>query len=498
MRDDWGGIIGGITRRLAPEEAFTLDQVEYHTQALTGKRAFFCKPLHASSMTVDACIAQFDRRGSSCIGCAVGCHHSGRSAPREPGRNDAGIAVNVPVEQCVRCGRNGRDEHSHRIFSRFRTVVKASSLLPGASGRTSLCMNDFNRQRECRPDVLRNSKGARPVKHAYLREAVITYRVSGKTHTDVNIGLRSGLPEILRFLDRGYGDGAAKLISVTLGGEPANLKSTDDPAWLADKPREQKPEPKRTTTYTHKVISDKRKPLPLEIATDEWGASNVDDDWRDEQRATAAERPTSSAPFVDWNDWNTPLYHLHKPSDHSEPEPIKHAAASPQSVEKTVDPSSPQREPSAAEKAILNRGVAEHLVDCFVYGKPGDIDEEDAAGPSEPIAEPEQAAVEAAIASEHGDQPDDEPTSTVIDITPASAPSTFLDRGAVAEQPAPRAQTIVRTLPQAMNRAQRRAFEKAQRKQQKAAARLPATKPAPMVSTCRAFVQVLFEVGARK
>lgn len=221
-----------------------------------GMPMFNCRPLR-STLSVQSCAANYERRLTSCAQCPVGKAHN-IGAKAKPVRPEPGVAINTPMQSCIRCGRDGgvTDSHSDRIMGRFRTVSKTSKFLKGGTPVTTLCMNCFNRGQECRPDVMRNSKGAIPKLHsAFLRDTAITYAANGKTYADVNVGLRSSVLEVRRLLSRAY-DEDAKLIEVRFNGEVANLESTDDPAWVADKPGKQKTKtPTRKRTRTAKPIA---------------------------------------------------------------------------------------------------------------------------------------------------------------------------------------------------------------------------------------------------
>jgi hypothetical protein len=261
----------------------------------------------------------------------------------------------------------------------------------------------------------------------------------------------------------------------------------------------------------------KRKPKALRIASDREAFSEVDDCWH--SRHAAEVEPVESAldpesiaafwdltadsppEFVQWlcDDWPT----------------FKRA---------------PEWEPSATDKAILNRGLSDHLVDCAVYGHPKR--QAGAAAPSSPVADavalPE---VSDAVVSD-SEQPENETewagcyivrdgvTTYVTDYAeqrgisdeeaaivlgmcdldysdePEAAAAPELEPAAelVKAEPAP--------IPKKLTGKQLRKLEKAQRRlersqQQPAAPAKPTliSSPKAIAITARAMVQVAFELN---
>ena len=238
-----------VSRAHAPIAAFTPAHVTYQTQAETGKRCFTCPRLHAT-LTVESCGSQFLRGLASCKGCSVGkLHSAGRVV--KPARAENGVPCSVDPQSCIRCGRNGRDEHSDRIIGRFKTVHRCDLHLNGGSAKTTLCVSCFNRNAErMRGEFGINSKGKVPRKHnaQVLRETLISYTVGSKAFTDVAISMRSGVPEVKRLLERAF-DGEATLTEVRFNGVAASLDDATDPLWIAGKPRT--PAKRRTDTAAH-------------------------------------------------------------------------------------------------------------------------------------------------------------------------------------------------------------------------------------------------------
>ncbi|WP_176058131.1 hypothetical protein [Paraburkholderia sp. BCC1876] len=229
-----------VTRASAPLAAFTPSHVVYQVQAETGMSVFACPRLHAT-LTASACAAQHERGLVSCIGCSVGKAHSrGRIVNPKETHGGRSLPGSAQQQSCIRCGRNGRDEHSERIIGRLKTVHKCSAFLKGGSRKTTLCVSCFNRNQEGLHGFV-NSKGNTSRKHnsAILRDTVISYIVGEAAFEDVAISLRSGVPEIRRLLERAF-DGKAKLTAVSFNGVAASLDDTADPLWAANNPRKPK------------------------------------------------------------------------------------------------------------------------------------------------------------------------------------------------------------------------------------------------------------------
>jgi len=213
---------------------------------------FNCRPLLAS-ITVSACAANYARGMSSCIACPVGKVNASETTPKtmraEPGKP---FYSNRPVTSCIRCGRTGRDQHSARFVGRMRMVHRVALWLPDSVDALSVDVSCHNRQKEVIAG--RNSKGAKPVRNAILREAMASYRVGKKLYKDIDIGMRASVNEVRRLLARGYPDAEVKLIEVTFDGAAADLNSTDDPLYLPTTPK--------TKVNDAKKASTAAKPLP--------------------------------------------------------------------------------------------------------------------------------------------------------------------------------------------------------------------------------------------
>jgi hypothetical protein len=215
---------------------------------------FYCRPLRAD-ITVASCAAQFGRFHATCIGCEVGRQHNGGAAPMHVAVKVGAVEyVNHPQYQCIRCGRDGHDEHSKRLLTRLRTVHATSMFLKGASRATSICVSCHNRMAEVSRGF--NGKHGEPRKHACLRDTFITYKIGDKLHENVDIGLRSGVPEVYRLLERGYPDAEVELISVVFGGEVVPLKSRLDPLWMISTPWKRRKPKKRDHAEAMPVDSD--------------------------------------------------------------------------------------------------------------------------------------------------------------------------------------------------------------------------------------------------
>ncbi|MFM0224827.1 hypothetical protein [Paraburkholderia dipogonis] len=190
---------------------------------------FHCRPLLAD-ITLSACAANYARGLSNCLGCPVGKENASGETPKpmraEPGKS---FYSNRPAMACVRCGKTGF-ERSSRLIGRMRLVHRVALWLPDSVDALSVDVSCFNRETEVK--IGRNSKGAKPVRHASLREAVATYRVGKKLYRDIAIGMRASVNEVRRLLARGYPDAAVKLIKVSFNGTAADLNSDDDPIYL--------------------------------------------------------------------------------------------------------------------------------------------------------------------------------------------------------------------------------------------------------------------------
>jgi hypothetical protein len=142
----------------------------------------------------------------SCVGCPTGRQHaqalSSDDAKPEPKRCVSQWNAGAPLA-CVRCERDGTTAGT-RLVGRFRLVQSRM-----------LCMTCYNREREFVHG--RNAKGAPPVKWSGLRQAHVEIDLHGKQQR-LDIGLRSGRPEIERFVARRWPE--ASITRVWLDPEP--------------------------------------------------------------------------------------------------------------------------------------------------------------------------------------------------------------------------------------------------------------------------------------
>ncbi|NPT60336.1 hypothetical protein [Paraburkholderia elongata] len=145
----------------------------------------------------------------ACVGCPVGQRHA-EALSLDDAKPDSKRGVSRwdsrPSGQCVRCGR--------RVL---RLVL----------GHT-LCPSCYNRQREFLHG--RNSKGGTPQKWAGLRQAHVEIDLHGKQQR-LDIGLRSGRPEIERFVARRWPE--AIVTRVWLDAEPPAVVPAHCPVGTA-------------------------------------------------------------------------------------------------------------------------------------------------------------------------------------------------------------------------------------------------------------------------
>src|SRR5258708_28475715 len=156
---------------------------------------FRCIPLRAT-LSAATCARNFTGAACmACVDCPTGRQHADALSLGKQ-------AEDAPTS-CVRCGRSGRCR-GERLVGRFRLV----------RGNT-LCVSCYNREREFVRG--RNAKGAPPVKWSGLREAHVEIDLHGKQQR-LDIGLRSGPPEIERFVARRWPE--ATITRVWLDPEP--------------------------------------------------------------------------------------------------------------------------------------------------------------------------------------------------------------------------------------------------------------------------------------
>jgi len=219
-----------------------------------GMRIFHCVRLSAD-LSPSACARKFtDASAMSCVGCAIGIHHGGvapdpaatkgvSTAPGEQQAKDAARWDHRGGLSCVRCERSAMT--AQKFVGRFRLTRN-----------NTLCVSCHAREGEVVAG--RNSKGGPPTKWAHLRESAITLKVGGKRQR-IEIGLRSGRPEVERYVARIYPD--AKLLEVEIDGEIVEADAPVEPVEPVEVPAviesQVKPSRKRVA---------RRKPLP--VATD--------------------------------------------------------------------------------------------------------------------------------------------------------------------------------------------------------------------------------------
>ncbi|WP_429555811.1 hypothetical protein [Paraburkholderia sp. MM5477-R1] len=338
------------------------------------QRVFDCERISAQ-VTQEQCAASYLRNniGSGCHSCSIGHHFSGGA----PIAEDRHSAVNKSLGlSCIRCERSGHD--AMRFVGRFRLTRKHT-----------ICVSCLNRELECVKGS--NSKGAAPCKWAHLKHATITIENEAGEWQTLDIGLRAGRGECERYVARVHP--GCSLVEVFIGGRAVQPSEVDPTPveWYGAASRK-----------ARETVARKHKPKPLPVASDREAARNIDASF-----ATAA-KP------VDWDDRETPLYARSAPSDESDADSSRQArrcgwlpptseehdaayrvsfnepALDPESIaafwDLTADglpefvewlcedwpafKSTAEWEPSAADKAILNRGLSDHRVDCAVYGYP--------------------------------------------------------------------------------------------------------------------------------
>jgi hypothetical protein len=479
----------GIKRTSAPLAVFVPAQVVYGVQPETGKSCFTCPRLHAT-LSVSACGSQFLRGQASCIGCKVGKLHAIGRTPKLV-RAEPGVPVYAQPQSCIRCGRTGSDEHSIRIAGRFRTVHKASMFFRGAADFTTICVGCYNRAQECRPNVMRNSKGATPKKHAaFLRDASISFTVGKKKYADVQIGLRSGVPEIRRLLERAYPGADVKLTEVRFNCAVADLNSTDDPLWVANKPRKQPA--KYTRTAKPAVVAK-----PVEQISPAWADVFGETAPVAKKRGTPAKNPMEQAEYAESlgaiiRDAQRDPYGMRDLAQWL----LEGVARGPWRYEA---PAIKAATPSAAIPAtVAPAEVAERISEPA-----GPV--ADALNSIEPIAEDEQVQSEWAgcsadgvlvtdYAREHGLTDD----AAAIELGMCDPDDSDEPEPAAAPEPEPAPEPVkAEPAPKRLTGKQQRKLEKAQRRAERIQQRRPSA-PKQIAVTARAYIEVMFEMGARK
>jgi hypothetical protein len=194
-------VISGITRSTGPRDSSSVDfstiQFREH-EAFAGLKVFTCERLNAV-LTADSCAANYTRANqpASCKGCSIGLKHSGGSPMKETQHE---VPANQQSLSCIRCERT--EATATKYIGRFRIIKRQH------------CINCFNREREVIKGA--NGKGAKPVKHAGLRQATITIRLDGKIQ-EHDIGLRWSRQECERYVKRIIP--GAELLKVEIDGE---------------------------------------------------------------------------------------------------------------------------------------------------------------------------------------------------------------------------------------------------------------------------------------
>jgi hypothetical protein len=368
------------------------------------QRLFDCERILAL-VTQEQCAASYrrDAMGSSCRGCAIGRHFSG-DAPIEEDRHSA---INKSLGlSCIRCEKSART--NARLIGRMRLVRSAT-----------LCVSCFNRQREFEKGA--NSKGGMP--RILLLPAAITIKTSEGEKKTLDIGMRLDYLECARYVERVHP--GATLIETAIGGEIISQFSLWTPLpfspWEPDMVRDEKPnKPKRT--YIHRGTprsSKKTNTVASPVDWDDWDTplyklvKPVESDESDADSSRQARRcgwlpPLSEeedaayrASFEE-GDANERIlarngYYGERSTldDALDPESIAAywdltADGLPEFVQWLCEDwrmfkRAPEWEPSAADKAILNRDLSDHLVDCAMYGHPKP--QAEAAAPSAPVAD---------------------------------------------------------------------------------------------------------------
>lgn len=210
----------------------------------SGLKVFTCDRLNAV-LTADSCAKNYTREKApeSCRNCPIGRQHARGDTERGklPILNDKRVSSHVPMEaamgpSCIRCGRD--NSTAKRYVGLMRLVQKRT-----------VCVSCANRSYEVAKGL--NSKNATPVKWNGLKETSITIKLDGKL-TTLNIGLRSGRPEVERYVERVYP--GAKLVECVINGE---IVKPGTPALVES--AYQTPAPK--------TLKTRRKPKALPVAS---------------------------------------------------------------------------------------------------------------------------------------------------------------------------------------------------------------------------------------
>ncbi|MFM0752608.1 hypothetical protein [Paraburkholderia strydomiana] len=487
---------GGIGRAsVLPIAVMRLVDVALTQHPEYGMPVFHCHKLHAD-ITPATCANNFANSGryASCEGCQVGAHHSNvNSAPIVIGRH-VRAAANHRIT-CVRCQRSNANG-SESFVGRIRMIV----------GR-QICISCWNRERE----VMRgaNSKDATPVKWAHLRPATLTIEQDGKQKT-ISAGLRTGRAECERLVAQAHP--GATLVECLIDGktvqpgedEPEVSVSRKHPEGT--KVRKVMPRPVASVAdgdgdeFGYRVPTSTRKTTnakPLPVASDAEAFSNDDDDppmrgW-----------PKPAEPFALAAHATTPNIER-EPA--SEPESEPQCDGSPAWREVFCEASAHEWEPSAADKVILNRGIAESLVDYAVHGYPKRSQEAGEAFPGGLVADALAEVAEAVPDdSEHSEPAIEIGKWTDVFVSSErgqqSVAQIARERGVIGDQVArelgildePAPVPVKQPAPEPLTRKERRAYERTARRAAKKAARAAAQVTAPSIKqTARAYMGVLF------
>lgn len=431
-------------------------------------KVFECERLHAT-ITPATCSNNHARSEphQACWKCPAGEHNRNAHAPSEKAaefhhtNRHIRMAANAGFS-CIRCGRTGSTEGS-RLIGKLRLVSEST-----------VCVSCFNRGAEVARGS--NSKGAAPRKWAAMKPATVTILRNGKREK-IDIGFRSSRPECERFVARVYP--SAMLLTVTLGGELALPGAPENENYVPHSACK----PKRSTDVQPRAVpwyqqaaeaeleaEDKliQKPVTVPAPTIKAATTAREakpETMRDFGFCSDAE---DMADFVKWLSTDWPR-NIHAPR-----KPVAEVAdfglgddASGMPLSKLAKPEGP------GNHVIMTEFNKIKDLPAFpqIMEKPG----------ADTIEEIEEATTD-----------DFEQPSTVIDLGPADRPTYTPGTHSLDLTPLPSS---------GINRAQRRAMEKAARKAKQKAARAAQRAPsrfAPLASTCRAFVQVMFEVGGRK
>jgi len=430
---------------------------------------FRCGPLQAC-LQKSACKSNFlSHKSVSCKSCPVGMIHAGVESARTAIEvmNDGGVNIYERTAaknslSCIRCLKSAAT--NMRLIAGMRLI------------RGCICVSCFNREREVISG--RNSKNARPVKWACLRQTVLTIEdESGKWKTLEPI-MTTGRDEAERYVERKHP--GHTIVECFFDG--VAIQPTEKAATFADIAREAglNVDTARSRMRKHGSLdapaSRKAKALP---AASDYEAAQTEDApaWLEVFGNQCAQQPGEEtvsdygfdsenlADFVEWiaKDW--PAF-AHKPA-----EPFV-AVAAPVAHVESVEPVSEPIEPVADDvQSGIEQGIEDEWADVAVSGADGvhrmvrDLAAADGVTPVE-------------YARRRGWIAEDEPE-------PVAAPAP------ISEPAFERTRKLTKAEKKAEKKARKRDATARQSKSNGLA-------PTMLANTCKAFVHVMFELAAER